>query len=438
MPRKKAKKTDVSKIEIWLRNSVQTRADEGKPLWSTDNKDIICKWNTYKEKDNSDNPITTIKRFIKFKNGRTTWQRLKREFYRDYLYSQKELKNLCIYLNGLDPAEVKAGIKYEYKTSFVSKQDIFKFWQQIRSEFVNQDKKDINNRYQNMIRYGLEWFQRQTAKPNSWKALDKKWGIALLNTDLNMKAKYRIFPEGELRSKNTIVRVIWMMNKFMIYLNEKHPHKYPLIEFNPITKSQFAGHLKQRKTRNMVTKRCHIPDDKWAVIRDRLRIDPHLKILELCYEFGLRRSEALGLNVDKNMFSDNLLIKDQLDKIDYENGNNLIMKPTKTGEDRRIPYQHSINSIPIAMIVEILDTAQIKSPNQTTKRWRELMNDLGYDYDIHDCRWSYCRYVVSNHSLKTAMEYTGHKSIETLNGYLQSVDELSTVKFNRATLALVA
>ena len=64
------------------------------------------------------------------------------------------------------------------------------------------------------------------------------------------------------------------------------------------------------------------------------------------------------------------------------------------------------------------------------------MREINLDYDIHDCRWSFCRFAVNAFPLKTAMEYTGHKSIETINGYLQSKPEYSKEKLSREDLGL--
>jgi integrase len=53
-------------------------------------------------------------------------------------------------------------------------------------------------------------------------------------------------------------------------------------------------------------------------------------------------------------------------------------------------------------------------------KWRELMKSLGFKYDIHDCRHSFCRRIVQKYDAKAAMEFAGHRSIVTTNQYLQS------------------
>ncbi|MDC1174556.1 tyrosine-type recombinase/integrase [Bacteriovoracaceae bacterium] len=304
----------------------------------------------------------------------------------------------------------------------------------IRDNFLNEDKKDIDQRLSRFIMCGLNWFQEQTEKVNEWKKFEKRWGECLINMSSNIKQRERIFPEGELRCKNTLVRVVWLMNQFMEYLHGEYPNKYPPIKFNPITKAQFNSLLKERKRRNLVNKRGHIKLDHWNIIKEGIKNDPHLKIVQLCFEFGLRCSEALALSIS-NMFIDNLHIKEQVWKINYDNGTR-VMKPTKTGDPRRIPYNASQGKLTPQQIASIVDGVPVISPNQLTKKWRAKMNELGLDYDIHDCRHSFCRYAVNTFPLKTAMEYTGHKSVETINGYLQSKTEYSTERFSREDLGL--
>ncbi|MDP7320516.1 MAG: hypothetical protein QF441_07895 [Bacteriovoracaceae bacterium] len=204
------------------------------------------------------------------------------------------------------------------------------------------------------------------------------------------------------------------MNKFMEYLHQKYPNKYPPTYFDPITNSQFRSLEMIRKQRGLVRNRKYIKDEHWEIIKRNIENDPHLKIIEICYEFGLRRSEALALSSVENLFKDNLFVKEQVKCIDYTNGvMTRIFKPTKTGETRRIPYKASISEISIKRIATIIDTFEFISPNQLTKKWRALMNELNLDYDIHDCKHSFCRnlFKVKNHDIKTTMEYSGHKEI---------------------------
>lgn len=430
---KKINQQQVSKIQRWLaEDAAQERLRAGKRLWSQE--DTVCKWGVYQEPNKDGQTITTIKRFIKFKDGRSTWQRLKKPFYKDYLNSKRELENLVIYLNGLDPDEHRAGIKYKLKESYIPRVHVIKFQRMVRENFLNKDKKDIDYRLGNFIMYGLNWFQEQTEKVNEWKKFEKRWGECLINMSSNIKPRERIFPEGELKSKNTLVRIVWMMNQFLEYLHEVYPNKYPPMRFNPISKSQFNSLLKERKALELVRERTHIKDSDWIKIQEAIKDDPHLKIIQLCYEFGLRRSEALSLTIE-NLFIDNLHVKEQVWKVDY-NTDSYIFKPTKTGDPRRIPYKASQSKLTPQQIAKIIDGVPIISPNQLTKKWRAKMIALGLKYDIHDCRWSFCRYAVNAFPLKTAMEYTGHKSIETINGYLQSKTEHSKEKLSREDLGL--
>lgn len=429
----KINKEQVSRIQKWLEeDAIQDRIRAGKKVWTQE--DTICKWGLHQEPSNNGKIITTIKRYVKFKDGGSTWQRLKKPFYKDFLNSKRELENLVIYLNGLDPNEHRAGIKYKLKESYIPKAHVVKFQRMVRDNFLNDDKKDIDYRLGNFIMYGLNWFQEQTEKANDWKKFEKRWGECLINVSSDIKPRERIFPEGELKSKNTIIRIIWMMNHFLEYLHSVYPNKYPPIKFNPISKSQFNSLLKERKKRNLVHKRGHIHPDDWIKILEAIKEDSHLRIIQICYEFGLRRSEVLALTVE-NLYIDNLYVKEQVSKVDYST-DSYILKPTKTGDPRRIPYDASRSGLTPQQLAQIIDGVPRISPNQLTKKWREKMRELGLEYDIHDCRHSFCRYVANNFPLKTAMEYTGHKSIETLNRYLQSRPEYSKERFSRKDLGL--
>ncbi|MCB0368114.1 MAG: tyrosine-type recombinase/integrase [Bdellovibrionales bacterium] len=434
---KKFKKEDVSKIQKWLKEDFEERKVKGRIIWNHQT-DIICKWGLYSEGEDKG---PSIKRFIKRKDGKTTWHRLKKKFYKDFYQSQKELENIVIYLNGLDPAEHRAGIKYRLKEGYIPRVHVINFCREVKNNFLNDDKKDIENRINGFINYGLNWFQNKTHKVNEWKKYDKKWGQCLLNYNEDIKDSDRIFPLGELRSKNTIIRVIWLMNKFMEYLHQQYPNKYPPTYFDPITNSQFRSLEMIRKQRGLVRDRKHIKSEHWEIIKRNIENDPHLKIIEICYEFGLRRSEALALSSVENLFKDNLFVKEQVKCIDYTNGvMTRIFKPTKTGETRRIPYKASISEISIKRIATIIDTFEFISPNQLTKKWRVLMNELNLDYDIHDCRHSFCRnlFKIKNLDIKTAMEYSGHKELQSINGYLRSKSEFSEEKLNLRDFRVVA
>jgi hypothetical protein len=296
----KVEKDHVSKIQKWIAEDHQARQKAGRKTWDHQ-KDIICKWNVYHEKIKKldkrsnkkvDKVEPRIKRFIKFADGTTTWQRLNIKFYREFLSNNKELENLCIYLNGLDPVEVRAGLKYKLKEAYIPRTHVLKFFNLIKSEYINDDKKDIETQLNNWIRYSLNWFQAQTPKVENWKKLERKWGKSLINVDDGISDKDRVFPKGELRSKNTIIRIIWMTNKFMQYLHETYPNKYPPTEFNPISKSQFRQLLKLRKGQDTYKQRRAIDSKTWKRIKTAIKDDPQLSILQLCWEFGLRRSEV--------------------------------------------------------------------------------------------------------------------------------------------------
>ena len=258
---KKVKKSDISAIERWITNQVKERQKAKKRVWDED-RDTVCPWNVYEEKQTKDSkPAKVIKRNIKFKyktkkeakgQPKQTWQRLPRRFYNDYLHSKRELENLCIYLNGLDPAEYRAGIRYKVKTAYLPNRVVLDFIDNTTSEFANDQKKDITNRLNNFVKCGLNWFQNQSSKVNEWPKHQKRWGICLLNMANNIEDNERIFEKGTLRSKNTIIRVIWLMNKFMEHLHKEYPHRYSAINFDPISPGQFRQLEKKGKTKKII------------------------------------------------------------------------------------------------------------------------------------------------------------------------------------------
>lgn len=270
---KKFKKNQKSRLEKWIEQDFQARQasqknrskKKRKKVWDPD-KDIVCKWNVYDEPQirlNKKNKkkervvVQRIKRNIKIildgkdRNGNSkttqTWQRLKLSLYKEFLGNKRELENICFVLNGQDPGEARVGIKFNSQESCIPRSKVLKFCRLIQKEFVNDDKKDINCRLNNFIKCSFEWFQARDPNPNNWKKFERQWGRCLLNTDASIKDYERIFPENELRSKNTIIRIIWMTNKFMEYLHEIYPNRYPLYYFDPIRPSQFRSQTRLRK-----------------------------------------------------------------------------------------------------------------------------------------------------------------------------------------------
>lgn len=441
---KKVSKSHISAIEKWLKEQTEHRRKKKKKLWD-ETKDTVCPWNVYEEK-NGDEITTVIKRNIKFhyktkkeaKNQpKQTWQRLNRKFYKDYIHSQRELENICIYLNGLDPAEYRAGLRYKAITAYLPNRVLLDFIEKTKAEFLNDEKKDINNRINNFIRCGLNWFQKKSHKVYEWKKYEEKWGQCLLNMADNIEDEERLYEEGDLRSKNTLLRIVWMMNKFMHHLHKEFPHKYPLIEFDPISNSQFKSLEIKRINAPDYREREMINELHWHKIKKEISKDNQLKVLILCWEFGLRRSEALALTVD-SMFEDNIFINKQLKYLDFKKSNPRITKPTKTGKSRHIPYDSSQSEMKPEDIYELISTAEPILPDDATKKWRATLDSMNMPYHIHELRHSFAYSIVNSigglanrqYSLKECMEILGHESIHTTNKYIKSRRPYSKNKFD--------
>ncbi|MGH1469214.1 MAG: tyrosine-type recombinase/integrase [Bdellovibrionales bacterium] len=457
---KKVKKSEISVIERWIANQVKVREKAKKRTWNEE-VDTVCPWNVYEEKQTKDSkPVKVIKRNIKFKyktkkeaknQPKQTWQRLPIRFYKDYLHSKRELENLCIYLNGLDPAEYRAGIRYKIKTAYLPNRVVLEFIENTKSEFLNEQKKDITNRLNNFVRCGLNWFQSQSSKVNEWPNLQKRWGHCLLNLADNIEDEERIFEKGTLRSKNTILRIIWLMNNFMEHLHKEYPNRYSAIKFDPITPRQFAKLEKTRKNKKDYKKRRVINDLDWQKIKKLIAKDPQLKILKLCWEFGLRRSEALALALEpknnsdiiSSMCEDSLYIDKQLDELGYGKHDQPITKATKTGESRHIPYTASQSKMSAEEIYDLIESAEPIHPGEATKKWRKLLNGKKLNYVIHEMRHSFAYSIVNSviinsktgdgFSLKECMEILGHESIETTNKYIRHTKNYSENKFDIKT-----
>ena len=182
------------------------------------------------------------------------------------------------------------------KLAYVPKKKLTEFRNEMIKDFLNKDKKGIKNRLNAFETYGLKWFQDHSPRIQDWVSLEKRWGRALINLE-DIPKKDRIFEKGELRSKNTIIRVIWMMNHFLEFIHKEYPHKFPHFKLNPVKKQHFGKLKEAREDRKLTRQRVKIDDISWEKIKKSLYQEDNidLRILILCREFGLRRNEALML-----------------------------------------------------------------------------------------------------------------------------------------------
>lgn len=148
------------------------------------------------------------------------------------------------------------------------------------------------------------------------------------------------------------------------------------------------------------------------------KIPANLKsVFLLCYYFGLRRSEAMGLIGRVECVKKGFL---QIDKqlLRYTREGKLLTGPTKGRMARKVPYWYSTPEQAYELVQNIVPMC----PCDYTRKFRAFLKKNKLDYFVHDCRHSFITNAVNDSRqlrLNDIRLASGHADLRVTNGYLR-------------------
>lgn len=221
-------------------------------------------------------------------------------------------------------------------------------------------------------------------------------------------------------------KILQCLNRFYKWLHKQRPNEIPLAIF------EGPGFERMRKVERM---RAHqgekiirkaIAEKDWEKIEKSLPDDigPWIR---LCYRYGLRRSESLGLAYEGTncVFTKHLTLKKQLKKWNPKTQRKEFA-PLKTAgrqpvsgkeiEYRKIPHWFDVDPNDTCDLIEE-GLKNLMTPTTLTKKWASLMDSLGFDYHIHDLRHTWITRARAKYPSREVQLAAGHASIETTERY---------------------
>ncbi len=341
-----------------------------------------------------------IKRYRTTESGKKTWQRYPAKQY--LKLATPEVESLLRKLNATYEVDRRlAEERYNFNHAFVNKLVVEKFTKALRSGA--EDAGHVDTTIHRLNRYVFEFFilQCQIPDPSRWHLKDDAWGEWLLQQKL---------------SARTLKKVVSIANRFNRFLVEKvDPNMETPRVLDPIGKVTLS---KLAAKENSGTKYIGV----WVfeqIISKAKTDDPDvIPNILLCYNFGLRISETLGITRDK-FLRGALVIDEQGDKL----VNNVVTRrPVKTKDSRRVPYWN----MPAKDAWELVKQIKPMHPDSLIKRVNAVMG--AFNHTSHDLRRTFITNALRKYHWKDVQLAVGHKDVRTLMGYNQDDRELGDEK----------
>ncbi|MEK6774785.1 MAG: hypothetical protein AABY64_12655 [Bdellovibrionota bacterium] len=340
-----------------------------------------------------------IKRNIKIaETKKKTFQRLPRKIYGHL--PKEELEKLITRLNFSQDREKRMRDRFKIESAFISQALLEEFYQQLDAEIPT--KSIVKQRYSHLRREFLDFFLKKDPNPVNWhRHHQAEWCNHLL---------------AKKRSTSTLRQIVGIANRFMKFLHKKRPDEIPMMVFTPISRARFRKIKDEWSIEELGRPPSFINEFDFKTIEKR--IPPQLKsVFLLCYYFGLRRSEAMGLYGRLDCIKKGYL---QIDKqlLRYTREGKLILGSTKGRMARKVPYWYSSPESAYELVQNIVAMC----PSDYTRKFRAFLKKNKLDYFVHDCRHSFITNAV-NDSRKLQLNdirlAAGHADLRVTNGYLR-------------------
>lgn len=340
-----------------------------------------------------------IKRNIKVAATRKkTFQRLPRKIYGHL--PKAELEKLITRLNFNQDREQRMRDRFKVESAFISQSLLQEFYDLLDSEIPT--KSIAKQRYSHLRTHFLNFFLKLDPNPVNWHRHHQAvWCNYLLK---------------EQRSPSTLKQLVGVANRFMKFLHKKRPDEIPMMIFTPISRARFKKLKDEWSIDELGRPPSYINEFDFKLIEKRIP-DDLKSVFLLCYYFGLRRSEAMGLYQRTDCVKKGFI---QIDKqlLRYTRTGKLVLGPTKGRMARKVPYWYSSPE----QVYELIQKIVPMSPSDYTRKFRASLKQNKLDYFVHDCRHSFITNIV-NDSRKLQLNdirlAAGHADLRVTNGYLR-------------------
>ncbi|MBL7672509.1 MAG: tyrosine-type recombinase/integrase [Bdellovibrionaceae bacterium] len=322
-----------------------------------------------------------IRRYRKL-NGKTVWQSYPKAKYAtlDAAKAEGLVKQLNVRF------ALKA--KQDFNHSFINKQTLADFELHLQTKINSQAH--IKTLMSELDAYALEFFVRKSncPDPSSWKRLEAQYGKFLLSKQL---------------VGTYVKRIIQTTNRFIKFLHEKYPEEVRRCVLEPV-----AGRILKEQGISKKSRNKFVTDEHFKIICEKIN-DNLLPFVKLCYFYGLRRSEVLGLLTD-DVFEDSLSIERQLVKMHPKQ-----YGPLKSREQRVVPHWFCTPKEAYSLIAQ----SAVVHPDTLGHVFKAEMKRLGFAYQLHDLRRTFITRALRVHHYLDVKLAAGHSDIETTNKYIQ-------------------
>jgi integrase len=312
------------------------------------------------------------------------YKRLPVPQYRHIRDNDVEMKAFVIRLN----AAITTKEAVTFKHAFISPDLLEEYRQYLVASIPNQ--KNALCQYNYLIDYFLNFFigKLNLADPRQWfKVHQTQWAAFLLSKEApaSVSVKRKIIQEA---------------NRFMKWLAIQRPGEVVAIKFEPISRAKFSTLKAQQKLKDKRNR--YIKPEEWKEIEKKLPARIKSAVC-LCYYYGLRRSEALGLqlpDVRKEYLS--------VERQQLQLGKFAILKGKKM---RRAPHWF----IGPAQTYKLINELVLMSPDTLTEEFAKVEPR----YHLHDLRATFITRALQTHSPRDIQLAVGHENLVTTMGYTE-------------------
>lgn len=339
-------------------------------------------------------------------------ERFPKKKYR-HIKDLEELRDFVIRLNGKDPRIERIKGKLEFRHAFINEEMLDKYYEYLRTQIPNE--RDASTLFQYLKKYALGFFIQKLdmANPLDWHQHQHIWSKYLLNRADDLKDEWRIFEKDRIVSSKVLKYIVNEMNRFCRFLHNQKPD-IPALTFEPLSKAALKDHKARRKLKGVKHNAQYITPVHWEKIREELDENEWKYPILLAFYYGLRRNEAMGLELS-DVKKSCLFLTKQFDKVE---NTKVIHKPLKSRNSRKIPHWFLTPAKAYNLIQEMSKNTPLH-PDTLGDYFSSLCEGLELPrYTLHDLRRTFItnavRKGIEPEELRLAV---GHANAETTYQY---------------------